>query len=402
MSTETFVFDPTAPGFADDPYPHYAQLRAAGPAQEHPLGFWIISRHADVAALQRSAHSVDEQHLRHLPAWKSGSTEVRKESRVMGGLSMLDQDPPDHTRLRRLVSKAFTPRSIESLQPRVEELVEEALARIAAAGTADVIAELAFPLPFTIISEMLGIPVGEHTRLRELTEIVVLVFEPFASPQTQERIRAANQELFGMVRELIRWKRATPGDDLLTALISAEDNGDMLNEDELISQVMFLYIAGHETTVTHLGSGILSLLRHPDQARRLRTEPDLAADAVDELMRFDTPVHLMRRITLAPLHIGGHEIPAGSWVIGALAAANRDPEFWGADADRLRLDRPNAHQNVSLGAGIHHCLGAALVRMEARIVFPRFVTRFPEAAVVDQTWNGRINLRGLATLTVAV
>ncbi|MDO3648410.1 cytochrome P450 [Nocardia mangyaensis] len=402
MSTAASVFDPFAPGFTEDPYPHYARLRAAGPALEHPLGFWLVSRHADVAALQRSAHSVDEQHLRHLPAWKSGSAEVRKESRVMGGLSMLDQDPPDHTRLRRLVSKAFTPRSIEALQPRVEELVAQALARIAAAGTADVVAELAFPLPFTIISEMLGIPVGDHTRLRELTEIVVLVFEPFASPETQARIRAANQELFAMVRELIRWKRDNPGDDLLTALIEAEHDGDMLSEDELISQVMFLYIAGHETTVTHLASGILSLLRNPEQADRLRTETELAVNAVDELMRFDTPVHLMRRITVAPLAIGDVEIPAGSWVIGALAAANRDPDFWGADADELRLDRPTAHRNVALGAGIHHCLGAALVRMEARIVFPRFVARFPDATVDELTWNGRINLRGLSTLTVTV
>lgn len=402
MSSTAAVFDPFAPGFADDPYPHYARLRDAGPALEHPLGFWLLSRHAEVAALQRAPHSVDERHLRHIPAWKAGSAEARKESRVMGGLSMLDQDPPDHTRLRRLVAQAFTPRAIEALEPRVAELVAAALDRIAAAGTADVVAELAFPLPFTVISELLGIPVGEHTRLRELTAIVVLVFEPFAAPETQDRIRAANQELFAMVRELIRWKRAHPGDDLLTALIGAEDDGDVLSEDELISQVMFLYIAGHETTVTHLASGIRSLLDHPDQASRMRAEPELAARAVDELMRFDTPVHLMRRITVAPLPVGETEIPAGSWVIGALAAANRDPRFWGEDADELRIDRPDAARNVSLGAGIHHCLGAALVRMEARIVFPRFVTRFPDATVTDLTWNGRINLRGLATLTVTV
>ncbi|WP_067677077.1 cytochrome P450 [Nocardia miyunensis] len=401
--TETFVFDPFAADFGADPYPHYARLRDEAPAHEHPLGFWLVSRYADVTALQRSSiQSVDERHLTRLPAWKSDSARLGRGNRIMGGLSMLDQDPPDHTRLRRLVSKAFTPRAVDVLQPRVHAHVDEALDRIAAAGRADIVAELAFPLPFTIISEMLGIPVLESTRLRELTAVLVLALEPLADPALQTRIRAADAELRTMVADLVRWKRDNPGDDLLTRLIAAEHEGDVLCEEELVAQIMLLYIAGHETTVNHLATGILALLRNPGQARLLREEPELAGNAVEELLRYDTPVHLMRRVTVTPVRVCDNEIPAGSWVVAGLAAANRDPGFWGADADRLRLDRPDAARNVTFGAGIHRCLGAALVRTQARITFPRFVSRFPSAEVDEVRWNGRINVRGPALLSVTV
>lgn len=401
-TTEAFVFNPFADGFTEDPYPHYAQLRAEAPAHDHPLGFWILSTYEDVSRIQRTGHSVDEQYLTNLPRWKSDSSEIGKENRMMGGLSMLDQDPPNHTRLRRLVSKAFTPRAIQALEPRIETLVDEALDRIAEAGHADVVAELAFPIPFSVISEMLGIPVLEGGRLREHAGTLVRGLEPLSDPALQAQIRAANEELTVMVRDIITWKRANPAEDLLTALIAAEHEGDVLTEDELIAQVMLLYIAGHETTVNHLAGGILALLRHPDQLRRLREDPGLAANAVEELLRYDTPVHLMRRITTEPHSVRGTEIPAGTFVIACLAAANRDPEFWGADADELHLDRPNAQQNVSFGAGIHHCLGAALVRLEARVTFSRFSQRFPSPVFEDVRWNGRINVRGPATLSVAV
>jgi cytochrome P450 len=402
MTGTTFVFNPFVDGFVENPYPHYAELRTIAPAHEHPLGFWIVSQYEDVSRLQRSGHSVDEQYLTHLPQWKSDSSTLGKENRMMRGLSILDQDPPNHTRLRRLVSRAFTRRAIDALEPRIETLVDEALDRMAEAGRVDLVAELAFPLPFTVISEMLGIPAVAHSRLRDLTGTLVRGLEPLADPDVQTAIRSANQELMAMVGEMIGWKRANPGEDLLTALIAAEDDGDVLSEDELIAQVMLLYIAGHETTVNHLAGGILALLRHPGQLRLLHENPGLAANAVEELLRYDSPVHLMRRITLEPFSAGGKEIPAGTFVIACLAAANRDPEFWGADADELRLDRPDAHQNVSFGAGVHHCLGAALVRLEARVAFGRFARRFPSPVFEDVQWNGRINVRGPAKLSVAL
>jgi cytochrome P450 len=402
MTGTMFVFDPFAEGFTDDPYPHYAELRTAAPVYEHPLGFWMVSRYEDVSALQRAGYSVDEDYLTHIPLWKKDSGVSIKENRPMRGLSMLDQDPPNHTRLRRLVTKAFTRPAVEALEPRIVSLVDEALDRIAEAGHADVVAELAFPLPFAVISGMLGIPMVEHTRLRELTGTLVRSLEPLADPKLQAEIRSANHELTEITREMISSKRADPGDDLLTALIAAEHEGDMLTEDELIAQVMFLYIAGHETTVNFIAGGILALLCHPDQARLLRDRPELSAGAVEELVRYDTSVHLMRRITREPLRAHGREIPAGSFVIACLAAANRDPEFWGDDVDELRLDRPNAHLNVSFGAGVHHCLGAALARLEARVAFTRFVERFSSAVVEDVRWNGKINIRGPAKLSIAL
>jgi len=406
MTETAFAFNPFAEGFAEDPYPHYAELRAAAPAYEHPLGFWIISRYEDVSRLQRSAHSVDEANLTRLPSWKSDSGTLGRENRMMRGLAVLDQDPPDHTRLRRLVAAPFTRREAASLLPRIEAIVDAALDRLAelgaaGAGGADVVAELAFPLPFTVISEILGIPVTGQDRVRELTGTLALGLEPLARPAVQEAVRAANEELTQIVRELTGWKREHPGDDLMSALIAAADDGG-LTEDELTAQVMFLYIAGHETTANLIAGGILALLRHHDQYRLLQRDPGLAGNAIEELLRYDTPVHLMRRVTTEPLSISGQQIPAGSWVVAALAAANRDPSFWGADAGELRLSRPNAHQNVSFGAGAHHCLGAGLARLEAQVAITRFARRFPAAELTDVTWNGRINVRGPKTLTITV
>jgi cytochrome P450 len=398
----TFTFDPFADGYADNPYPHYAKLRDVAPAYYHPLGFWIVSRYGDVSRLQRSGHSVDEKYLTRLPAWKSDSGTLGKENRMMRGLSLLDQDPPNHTRLRRLVAKAFTRGAVATMRPRIETVVDEALARIAAAGGADVVEGFAIPLPFTVISEMLGIPAGGQGRIHQLAGTLARGLEPMAGPGVQAAIRSANAELTGIVRELAAWKRANAGDDLFSALINAAADGDRLSEDELIAQVMFLYIAGHETTSNLLSGGILALISNPGQLHALRHDPGLTANAVEELLRYDTPVHLMRRVTVEPLVIADTEIPAGSWVVAALAAANRDPEFWGPDADDLRLTRPDAHQNVSFGAGMHHCLGAGLARLEAEVAFARFAARFPAAQVEDLRWNGRINVRGLSSLTVTV
>jgi cytochrome P450 len=397
-----YVFNPFAEGYAEDPYPFYAELRDTAPAHEHPLGFWVLSRYDSVLRLQRSANSVDEEHLIHVPLSKDDPRTGGKENRPAQGLSILDRDPPDHTRLRRLVSKAFTRRSIEALSPRIEVLVDEALDRMAEAGRADVVAGLAFPLPFVVISEMLGIPVIEHERLRELVGILVRTLEPVPDPAVRAQIRAANLELMGLARDLIAWKREHAGDDLISALLAVEDDGDVLTEEELVAQVVVLYIGGHETAVNLLSGGILALLRHPDQLALLREQPGLAANAVDEVLRYDSPAHLGRRITLEPFSAHGHEIPTGTFVITCLASANRDERFWGADADVLRIDRPSAGQHVSFGAGAHHCLGAALAQLEGRVTFLRFVERFPSATVENVRWNGRINLRGPAELTIAV
>ena len=394
------LFNPFQPGFDEDPYEHYRRLRDVDPVQEHPLGFWFVSRHEDVFTLLRAGLSVEDRNLAAGP--------VRDQYQQLGtdasaSLSMLDRDPPDHTRLRSLVAKVFTPRSVAALEPMVTDLVDESLDRIADAGSVNLIDALAFPLPFAVISRMLGMPDTDHVRLRELTGTLVRSLEVVTDPEVMNAIAEAEVILSDMMRDVIAWKRQNPADDLLTALIQAEHDGDMLSDEELVAQVLLLYVAGHETTVNLIGNGVTALLRHPDQLSLLRSTPDVAGNAVEEFLRYDSPVQQTRRITLAPHTIAGREIPAGTFVIACLGSANRDERTFGADAGVLRLDREQARQHVSFGAGPHHCLGAALARLEGRVAISRLVTRFDDLALSGAVrWNGRINLRGATDVPVSV
>jgi cytochrome P450 len=395
------LFNPLQPGFIDNPYPHYQRMRDMDPVHEHPLGFWLVTRYDDVSALLRSNLSVEARHL-------SGglvADQIAEFNEVGNALSlsMLDRDPPDHTRLRNLVVKVFTPKSIAALEPKITALVDESLDRIAEQQTVDLIEALAFPLPFTVISELLGTPPTDHVRLRDLTGTLVRSLEVVTDAEVLRAIVAAEVELTEMMREIIAWKRNNPADDLLTALIAANHEGDQLTDDELVAQVLLLYVAGHETTVNLIGNGVLALLRNPDQLALLRTQPELAPNAIEEFLRYDSPVQQSRRITLAPHTIAGREIPAGKFVIAGLASANHDERHFGPDANKLRIDRENARTQVSFGAGPHHCLGAALARLEGRVAISRLVTRFPNlSSNGDVEWNGRLNLRGAAKLPIVV
>src|SRR6185437_13215286 len=376
-------FDPFAPGFTDDPYPQYAALRAAARVYQHPMGFWLLTGFQDVAWLLRAGMSVEDRNVAQGPF-----RELRDQLYGEGydaerptGLSMLDRDPPDHTRLRKLVSKAFTPRAVQALTPRITELVDGMLDAAGEAGQVDLVDALAFPLPFAVIAEMLGTPPADHERIRQLTGTLVRSLEPVADPAMVAAIAAADAELTTIAGEMIAWKRANPADDLLTALVNAEDDGDVLNDDELIAQTLLLYIAGHETTVNLIAGGTLALLRHPGQLALLRGDPTLVGNAVEELLRYDSPVQASRRVTLEPVTVGGVTIPAGAFVLASLGSANRDERFWGPDAAELDLRRENARQHVSFGAGPHHCLGASLARLEACIAFERLAARFPGLAL---------------------
>jgi cytochrome P450 len=401
------LFDPFAPGFTDDPYPQYAALRQAAPVYEHPLGFWLLTCYDDVSWLLRAGLSVEDRNLadgvlKQLRDQMRGEQTAR-DPIARDGLSMLDRDAPDHTRLRRLVSKAFTPRAIQELRPRITALVDAMLDMAEPRRRVDLVEALAFPLPFAVIAELLGTPSADQDRIRQLTGTVVRSLEPVNDPDLVAAITAADAELVEIAADMIAWKRANPADDLLTALIQAEDDGDVLDDDELIAQTLLLYIAGHETTVNLIAGGTLALLRNPDQLALLRDDPALAAEGVEELLRYDSPVQASRRITVEPVKIGESTIPAGAFVMASLASANRDERFWGADASELKLTREKARQHVSFGAGPHHCLGASLARLEATIAFQRLCGRFPGLALDgDVTWNGRINLRGPAHLPVSL
>jgi cytochrome P450 len=397
------LFDPFAPGFTDDPYPQYAALRAGAPVYAHPFGFWLLTSYEAVSWLLRANLSVEERNVAASPFTELREQMYGEDADRPRGVSMLDRDPPDHTRLRRLVSKAFTPRAVQALRPRITGLVDGMLDAAEQKGRVDLVDALAFPLPFAVIAEMLGTPPADHERIRQLSGTVVRSLEPVADPALAAAIAAADAELTEIAAGMIAWKRANPANDLLTALINAEDDGDVLDDDELIAQTLLLYIAGHETTVNLIAGGTLALLRHPDQLTALREDPALIDNAVEELLRYDSPVQASRRITLEPVTISGVAIPAGAFVMASLGSANRDEGFWGADAAEVRINRENARQHVSFGGGPHHCLGASLARLEASIALGRLTTRYPGlAACGPVTWNGRINLRGPAHLPVSL
>ncbi len=358
------MLNPFEPGFFDDPYSQYARVREADPVHRTALGPWALFRYGDILRVLRDPTlSVEEE--RALPLAQEIDPEIQAlidDRRARYATSMLDRDPPDHHRLRRLVSKVFTPRMIEELRPRIHAIVAEHLDAMAArGGEADVIADLAFPLPFIVISEMMGIPEGrDRNDMRAWSGAVVKTFDPIITKEETLAAFDASNEIFGFLEEVIAAKRAAPADDLTSALIAAEEDGDRLSTNELISQIALLFIAGHETTVNLVGNGVLALLEHPDQLARLRDDPSLDANAVDELLRYDGPVQFTRRIALADLEIDGRTIEAGSMIMTCLGAANHDPAMFGPTADELDLRRPDANQHLTFGGGFHHCLGNAL------------------------------------------
>lgn len=407
MSTVEVTFNPFDPAFAQDPYPQWQLLRENDPVHQTPFGLWVLLRYEDVHRFVRDpALSVEDRNaspglLDAIARDALGDRYEEMESR--GTHAMLNLDPPDHTRLRRLVSKAFTPRVIEQLRPRIQELVDDALDQAEGAAPFELIGDLAFPLPFAVISDMLGMPETDAAQLREWSGTLVRTLEPLVDPDLIRAIADAGEHMRDFTADVITWKRTHPGDDLLTALIAAEDDGDMLSDEELIEQVMLLYIAGHETTVNLIGNGVLALLGHRDQLDRLRRHPDLEANAVEELLRYDPPVQMTRRITLGEVEVGGKTIAAGSYVACVIASANRDPDHWGPDADTVDIAREGANNHLAFGGGVHYCLGAALAWLEARVAISSLLRRFDHIEPAGEpTWSGRINLRGLQRLPLAV
>ena len=406
VTSEPKPFNPFEPGFAEDPYPQFAELSAHNPVQQTPLGLWALFGYDDAVRLLRDPSlSVEDRSV----VGRNPRAEVRDQilgDRPQRGThQILNLDPPDHTRLRQLVQQVFTPRMVEQLTPRVQAMVDDALDAVAARGDGmDVIADLAFPLPFRVISAMLGMPVAEETQLRDWAHTLTLSLEPLLALQHQDEILDASDHIIEHVLDAIEWKRAHPADDLLSALIAAEDAGDRLSPDELLDQVVLLYIAGHETTVNLIGNGTQALLTHRSQLERWRDDPALDANAVDELLRYDCPVQFSRRITTSALPVGEATIERGVFVLTCLAAANRDPARWGATGQDLDLGRPGAAQHLAFGSGIHHCLGAALARLEGRIAMSTLIRRFPrlEPAGDAPAWNGRLVLRGLDSLPVTL
>jgi cytochrome P450 len=400
---ESAIFNPFEPGFFEDPYAQYAELREHDPVHRSPLEVWVLFRYDDIVGVLRDS-SLSVQVDNATPTARMQMfAEQAPEERERGAHSILNVDPPDHTRLRRLVSKAFTPKMVHELRPRIEALVDEALDTMAARGEADVISDLAFPLPFTVISEMLGMPDGNRDEVRGWSHTLTKTLDPILSPEEVQAALTAADNMQAHVQDVLAWKRDHPADDLLTGLLAAEDEGDRLSEIELLDQVLLLYVAGHETTVNLIGNATLALLGHPDQLSQLRSDPELDGGAVEELLRYDSPVQFSRRITTADLEVDEKTVPAGTFMLTCLGSANHDEARWGPTADELDITRPDAGQHMSFGNGIHHCLGSSLARTEAQIAIGTLVRRFPDLALAGELErNGRVVLRGLESLPVTL
>ncbi len=406
-TTHEVLYDPFDPEFRADPYPYYDRLRLEAPAYRSPNGQVVLTRYADVFEVLRSS-AVSRDLEANAILDDTDPIAVRRRSRRRGGAkSILNLDPPDHTRLRRLVSKAFTPRAIEQLRPRIVEMVDEVLDRAAERGSIELIDELAFPVPFLVISELLDMPTDRAEDLREWSSALTTGLEPAASLDDLTASEHAIQQLVPYLIEVIEQRRAQPGDDLLSALLAVEDDGDTLSYEELISFVVLLYVAGHETTVNLIGNGVLALLRHPDQLDKWRSDPSLDAIAVDELLRFDGPVQHTVRVAMSPISFEGIDgdiitVEPGHVMLTVLGAANHDPAMFD-DPHRLILDRPNAGKHTSFSAGVHYCLGASLAKLEASVAIARLIRRFDHIELAGEPhWRDRITIRGVDRLPLVV
>jgi cytochrome P450 len=358
----------------EDPYPRYARLREISPLLRAPDGALVVTRYADCSQLTRDVRfgHPDPDMLAFLgfPNWADHPALRQMFT------SLLLLNPPDHTRLRRLVSGTFTARRVQALRPAIAAMVDELLDGLD--GPVDFVDAFAFPLPVNVIGELLGVPAPDRAQFQGLVRDWTQVIEVIDADvlRTADPAAATIREY---LTELAARRRREPGDDLLSALVAAEDAGDQLTADELVTMAALLFAAGFETTTNLLANGLVALLRNPDQLALLRDRPDLASSAVEELLRYDSPVQIVSRLVLAPVEIAGVGIEAGERVVAYLGAGNRDPQRFG-EPDRMMLDRRD-NAPLSFGGGIHYCLGAPLARLEAQVALPALVSRLPDLAL---------------------
>jgi cytochrome P450 len=394
------LFNPLAPEFIRDPYPHYERLRSTDPVHITPHGMYLASRHAEVSLVLRDKRFgkdfVERSKRRYGP-------KIMEEP-IFRSMShwMLQQDPPDHTRLRGLVVKAFTARHVEDMRPRIQEVVDQTLDRIADRGRMDLIEDYAFRLPVTIICDMLGIPEEHREAFYSGSRDGGRILDPVPLTPTEiAQGNAGNLMAQMYFQQLFELRRRNPGDDLTTQLVQAEENGSKLSNEELTANIILLFGAGHETTVNLIGNGLLALHRNPDQLALLKARPELIANAIEEFLRYDSSVQLTGRVALEDIEdLGGKRIPRGETVLCLLGSANRDPAVYPDQPDRLDVTRQNVRP-LSFGGGIHFCLGAQLARIEAEVAITTLLRRLPDLKLDDAEnaeWRPTFVLRGLKRL----
>ena len=389
------TLEPFSPETLADPYPAYGALLERGRVQRTAAGHWLALGYDEVSRILTDPRFGEA-------AGRGGRIRLSRTSRegphhLLGRVdTMLSVDPPEHTRLRRLVSKAFTPRSVQKMRSLIQQIVNELLDGVAGHVEFDLVSELAWPLPVVVIAEMLGIPRDDRERFKRWSDAMVATLGGDYS--SLEEARRSNEELVEYVSRVIRDRRRQPRDDLISRLVAAEESGQRLSEDEMLGTVALLLVAGNETTTHLISSGMLVLLRNPAQMARLREDPSLLPSAIDELLRYTGPVHTTRRTAREDVLLGDVRIRRGDVVVGILAAANRDPKKY-ADPDSFDVAR-NPTDHLAFGEGIHFCLGAALARLEGEIAIGTLLARFPNIRLLDNEpeWGGTFAIRGVTRL----
>ena len=396
------TWNPFDKDFAINPYPTYARLRKEDPLHRTANDLLLVSRYDDAFQVLRDP-TTSMQGRRNRNAEAPEHMRVLVERTEGRGPSLLGLDPPDHTRLRGLVQRTFTPRAISRMREQTTTIVDELLDELVEIQEIDLISQYAFVIPFAVIHQMLGLPDTEMTMVREWSQALSKTLEPFLTPEEVDEAISGGVYMDEYLGEAIAHKRKHPKDDLLTALIEAEEEEDRLSEDELRSMTGLLFIAGHETTVNLIGNGTHALLNNPDQLQIIREDESVDGTMVDELLRYDSPVQNSGRTLTQDTIIGGVEITAGETILTSLGSANHDEIFWGPTASELDVRRKDASRHLSFGNGIHHCLGAALARMEGEIAVANLVRRFPDLDFNGEpTYNGRVILRGRETFPVTL
>jgi cytochrome P450 len=400
------LFAALGPELIADPYPFYRMLHATDPVMRiegaFGLGAWLVASHAACAAALKSKGFIKEgdrvlppEKLALIPQEGQELAERRKAN-------MLFRDPPVHTRLRGLVNQAFTPRTVERLRPRIAEIAEQLL-DAAVGPRIDLIREFAFPLPIIVIAELLGVPPKDRDLIKSWSTVMTLGLSPTATADDLSRVKRAIDAMDSYMGVIIDERRRAPRADLISDLVHAQESGDKLSMEELLATCRVLLTAGHETTVNLIGNGTLALLRHDRERARLANDPSLLPNAIEELLRYDSPVQMTLRFALERTELGRHTVERGDLVLLLLGGANRDPEQF-SEPERLDVGRANAHAHLTFGAGIHYCVGAPLARLEGELAIGALLRRAPAMALANEPLSWRPNpvLRGLQALPLDI